>query len=244
MGVKYSVDSKFFKSWDKKMAYLLGFIYADGSIYPSGRGSYLSVTSTDRHIIYKIKKWLSSGHTISRTPSIWPNGKLRFGIRIGNKDLYNSLIKLGLYPNKAKTIGMPAIPNKFLKDFVRGYFDGDGCVHLYRSKGIRQKTILRKLSVIFTSGSKKFLENLLRDLRKNMPLKQTKIYRSHRSFQLRLATRDSVEIFKFMYRNRNQDLFFVRKFKVFRRYFELRHQRVDNTVRNILQCSGGGHVAK
>lgn len=244
MGVKYSVNSEFFKSWDKKMAYLLGFIYADGSIYTSVRGNYLAITSTDKHIIYKIKKWLSSGHTISKTPSTWPNGKLRFGIKIGNKDLYDSLIKLGLYPNKSKTIGMPVIPDKFLRDFVRGYFDGDGCVHLYRSGGIKQKTILRKLSVIFTSGSKKFLKNLLRNLRKNMPLKQTKIYRSHRSFQLRLATTDSVEIFKFMYGNRNRDLFFARKFKVFRKYFELRPQRVDNIIRNILQCSNGGHVAK
>lgn len=217
------------------MAYALGFIYADGSIYPSARGKYIVVTSTDRFIIHRFKKWLCSEHTIVKMSFIEGNRKDRFALRIGNAELYNSLVQLGLYPNKSLTIGMPKIPDTFLKDFVRGYFDGDGCVHLYRSKGIIQKIILRKLTAIFTSGSKKFLKELLEALRKNIELKQTKIYKSSRCFQLRFATYDTVELFKFMYNDTEKELFFKRKFKIFEYYFKLRPVRVDGKVESILQ---------
>jgi hypothetical protein len=57
--------------------------------------------------------------------------KDRFILRIGNKNLYDSLVTLGLYPSKPLTIHTPSIPRKMVSHFVRGYFDGDGCVSLY-----------------------------------------------------------------------------------------------------------------
>ncbi len=226
------------------MAYVLGYWYADGSMYISARGKYIVVTSIDELTILKIKNWLSSKHTIRVNKSTWPNGKLRFTLRIGNAKLYDSLIHLGLHPNKSLTVRMPKVPNKFLKDFVRGYFDGDGCVNLYRSKGISQKVILRKLSVIFTSGSKKFLEDLLFELRGVLELRQTKIYNSHRSFQLRFATEDSMTLFGFMYDNIYPDLLLQRKYRIFTNYFKLRPQRIDKKVSSVLQCLSNGHVVK
>ena len=137
-----------------------------------------------------------------------------------------------------------SLPQPFIKDFVRGYFDGDGCVFLYRSRGLTQKVILRKLSVIFTSGSRKFLEDLLAVLKKNMKLRQEKIYDSTRSFQLRFTTKDTVEIFKFIYSGAGKSSFFERKYIIFANYFAARPSRVDAKVESILQCLGRGHVVK
>ncbi len=244
MGVKYSVNESFFNHWTPVMAYILGYWYADGSMYISARGKYIVVTSIDESTVLKIKNWLSSQHTVRVDKSTWPNGKLRFALRIGNAKLYDSLIHLGLHPNKSLTARMPKVPVKFLKDFIRGYFDGDGCVNLYRSKGISQKVILRKLSVIFTSGSKKFLEGLLLELRRVLELRQTKIYNSQRSFQLRFATKDSVTLFGFMYNNIHTDTLLHRKYQIFTNYFELRPQRIDKRVNSVLQCLNNGHVVK
>jgi hypothetical protein len=58
MGIKYKANEDFFKVWNPTMAYVLGFIYADGCIYISERGSYLSVTSIDKDIIINIKRWM------------------------------------------------------------------------------------------------------------------------------------------------------------------------------------------
>jgi len=32
MGIKYQINSDFFKTWTQEMAYVLGFITADGSL--------------------------------------------------------------------------------------------------------------------------------------------------------------------------------------------------------------------
>ncbi|HZX01029.1 MAG TPA: LAGLIDADG family homing endonuclease [Candidatus Paceibacterota bacterium] len=234
MGFKYFVNSNFFRNWNQRMAYTLGFIYADGNLLNDrlSRGKYVSVTNIDFWLVNSIKTWLDAEHKIKRiSPS--GNNRTKYILKIGDADIYESLINLGLYPNKSSTVRMPKIPDKFLADFVRGYFDGDGCVYLYRSKGKRQKTILRSLSVIFTSGSKKFLEDLLIKLKEKIGLKQSKVYNSHRSFQLRLTTGDSVEIFKFLYKNTNQ-VFLKRKFDIFCKYFTLRPERIDNRVKKIL----------
>lgn len=165
-------------------------------------------------------------------------------LRIGNAKLYDSLIARGMYPNKSLTIRMPEIPKKFLRDFVRGNFDGDGCVYLYRSRGVKGKLILRKLSVIFTSGSRDYLVDLLTLLRRNLVLEQNKVYKSSRSFQLRFGTKDSTELFKFMYEDVPAGVFLKRKYDVFVRYLKLRPQRIDKKVYCILQCTGIGLVAK
>lgn len=242
VGIKYKVNEKFFDKWNPEMAYVLGYIYADGSVYPSVRGSYINVTSIDRDTVYKIKNWLNSLHTIREEPSTWPNGRTRYVLRIGNKNLYNSLVKLGLYPNKSLTVRLPNIPSQFLSHFVRGYFDGDGCVFFEMTKGVTREKIIRRLSIIFTSGSQDFLIKLCSILGDTLKLKQIKVYKGHRSYQLRYFTADSMTLFKFMYGNCDKDAYLARKFEYFGKYFKLRPQRIDVKIEEILKKHG--HVAK
>jgi len=42
----WTIDRTFFKSWKPQMAYVLGFIYADGSLYAGRRGPKANTTST------------------------------------------------------------------------------------------------------------------------------------------------------------------------------------------------------
>lgn len=225
------------------MAYVLGFIYADGCIYPSARGSYLCVTSIDESIILGIKRWMESDHTITKT-IFDDNRKPRFALKIGNKAIYDNLLKLGVYPSKSLIIRMPDVPPFVLRHFLRGCFDGDGCINLYRSRGLKQEIILRKLTTIFTSGSRLFLEDLLYILKENLPLQQTRVYAGRRAFQLRFNTSESVQLFKFMYASVPTEFFFLRKFETFASYFALRPQRIDKEVEIILRYVGSGHVVK
>src|SRR3989344_7065492 len=218
------------------MAYVLGYWYADGSMYPSVRGSYITVTSVDQDTIYKIKKWLGSHHIIRMRKPTWPNGKNSFALRIGNKSLYKSLVGLGLYPDKSLTVKLPVVPDKYFDHFVRGYFDGDGCVSLYRTKGIKQDIIIKKLSIIFTSGSSDFLVSLCKILEEKLNLDQGKVYLGQRCFQLRYSTEDTVKLFKFIYGNclRKERLYLDRKFRIFEEYFKLRPSRIDVEIGLIL----------
>lgn len=221
MGIKYEINENFFDEWNPVMAYVLGYWYADGSMYPSVRGSYINITSTDKNTIYKIKGWLGSHHIIRIKNPTWPNGKISFVLRVGNKKLYKSLIKLGLYPNKSLTVRLPDIPDQYSNHFVRGYFDGDGCAYLYMKKGKTRKQILGGFTVTFTSGSKMFLEDLCQYLKFRLELNRDKVYKGHRSFQLKYNTADSMKIFNFMYRECQPDLYLERKFNIFKQYFKL-----------------------
>ena len=211
------------------MAYVLGYLYADGSLEDAYylRGKYLRVTSIDKKTIQNIKTYLKSEHKIVK---LYPgklngkiHGKIRYFLRIGDHALYDSLIKLGLYPNKSLNIKFPKIPKKYLNDFIRGYFDGDGCVYLGLSKGKRQKLIIKKLSIIFTSGSLEFLEKMGETLKKTCQLKKNKVYNSKRSYQLRYSTNDTIKLYLFIYK-KNPTLFLKRKFYIFQKYFQLKQK--------------------
>jgi hypothetical protein len=45
---------------------------------------------------------------------------------IYNKSLYDKLLEIGLTPNKSLTLQWPEVPREYYRDFVRGFFDGDG----------------------------------------------------------------------------------------------------------------------
>lgn len=220
--MKYSVDERFFDSWGSKMAYVLGFLYADGSMEDASylRGKYVRVSSTDEEIILKIKKWLQSQHTVVPQFPKFKNHKMKFLLRIGNKRLYSSLLGKGLFPAKSLSMKFPRVPKRYLRDFVRGYFDGDGCVHIEKVPSTNGGLRVKRLGVIFTSGSKSFLEELSQLLTALLSIKQKKVYTSLRSFQLRYSSRDSIALFRFCYRNCEHGLYLERKYQIFLNYFD------------------------
>ncbi len=222
------------------MAYTLGYIYADGSLEDavSVRGKYVRVSSVEKNNIIKIKKWLGSEHTIISIPPKTKNSQTGYLLRIGSHTLYNDLVGLGLYPKKSLTIKFPQVPKKYLAHFVRGYFDGDGCVRIDMKKGRKQDLILNKLCTVFTSGSKEFLLELAVQIQKSITTDLVKVYNGHHSFMLSYTTADSVKIFKWMYGRVNRNAYLERKAEVYARYFQLRPQRLDRKVKSILQCLG------
>lgn len=227
------------------MAYVLGYIYADGSLddSPYMRGKYIQITSTDEDSIQRIKSWLNSEHKITSKRSSFAGGKICFLLRIGSHKIYNDLFQFGLRPNKSLTVTFPQIPKKYFGHFIRGYFDGDGCIHFERAISKTRKLIIKRIRTIFTSGSKIFLEKMNRALI-NTGIENGKIYVSKRSYQAVYNTKDSLLIFKLMYKNTSFNSFFMRKFKVFNNYFELQPKVIDSTIRKIINSYVKGVVAK
>lgn len=208
------------------MAYVLGFLYADGNITDavSSRTQYITFVNTEREIIEKIKEAIESRHPIhSRPPRIAThyNGRYLsrelFELRIGSRKMFNDLITIGVVPNKSKIAKFPKIPKKFLHHFVRGYFNGDGCVYVEYSKGKIQKRILKRMRSIFISGSKIFLEELQYFLLNVGNIERGRIYHNSRAFRLVYPTSSSIKLFKFIYKNKGK-LFLERKYKIFQDY--------------------------
>ena len=60
-------NKDFFKTWSSDMAYVLGFLYADGNISVGKRGNhYVAIYSADRYILVAIARAFGSTHKISK----------------------------------------------------------------------------------------------------------------------------------------------------------------------------------
>jgi hypothetical protein len=59
-----------------------------------------------------------------------PNHSNAYSLTLCSKHIFSSLYNYGLTTNKSLIITFPPsnIPNKYYSSFIRGYFDGDGCI--------------------------------------------------------------------------------------------------------------------
>ncbi len=193
---KYKVDENFFSQWSAEMAYVLGFWFADG--YMRKEKSYrVTFSGKDKEIFVQILKVFNSNHPIRLTDK---KDDCYF-ISLCSKKLYGDLVKLGGLRRKSRVIGFPYVPKKFLPDFIRGYFDGDGSVFFVEYTRTKDKRRTRELRTNFTSGSPKFLERLMRVLYKEirLPLKRLGIYNQGSSLKLGYGMKDSDTLLRYMY---------------------------------------------
>ena len=114
----------FFEKIDtEEKAYWLGFLYADGSV--THNNVKLTLANLDYEHLLKFKKALNSNHKVINDRGV------AFRVAIGNLKMYNDVIKLGCTERKTFTIKFPnedQVPAHLVRDFIRGYFDGDGCI--------------------------------------------------------------------------------------------------------------------
>lgn len=199
------------------MAYVLGFFAADGSMVKNRRGGcYVEFQITDRDILLLIQKAFGSNHAISvRNRAEGHSTIYRF--QLGSKRLFTDLEKHGFTQKKSKTLVMPIVPRRFLGDFIRGYFDGDGCVYFKKLQFADRKNPRPILQIVFTCGNRDFLVRL-RGVLHTKGLRGGSIRKKIRGFDLLLSHRDSLALYGLMYHTvPTTELYLVRKRELFRK---------------------------
>ena len=131
---KYKFNEHYFNKIDTpNKAYFLGLIYADGCVYPKKNSCAIKLTKEDDYILEEFKKDIDSQKPLQYTkskPIVGTKyiGKAQSKLELNSKILIDDLISLGVVQNKSLILKFPQnIP--FIKDFIRGYFDGDGCIY-------------------------------------------------------------------------------------------------------------------
>ncbi|MCK5285771.1 MAG: hypothetical protein KAJ58_00920 [Candidatus Pacebacteria bacterium] len=220
MPIYKKVNVDFFKKWSPKMAYVLGFFMADGSIDINPRGShYLSIQICDKELLESIKKTLESNHKISVRKG-FGNESDKYRLQIGRKEMFEDLQKLGVNQQKSHTMEMPKVPKKYFGDFVRGYFDGDGNVWVgFVHKERKTPTLV--IHTVFTSCSRMFLNSLHNEIQEQGILGGGIICKKN-AFCLKYSINDSLKLYKLMYNSLDNDLFLERKRIVFKEFAKLR----------------------
>lgn len=158
----YNVNESFFDRIDSEQkAYILGLLFADGCNDVKKRGGAtvsLSLNEKDKDIIHQIKDILDfSGPAIERLDKRYNTTQI--GLSINSKLLSDSLCKCGMVPAKSTILKFPdesVLPEQLFWHFVRGYFDGDGCIGIY-CRGSRKN---RPYSHVSICGSIPFISQL------------------------------------------------------------------------------------
>lgn len=118
-------DNKIFDKIDTETkAYWLGFIYADGYVSKTTNCFELALGLKDTKHLHKFAKFMSHENNVKID-------SYRCRFQVYDKHLKEMFIKLGVTPQKSLTLKFPSyeqVPKKLINHFIRGYFDGDGCI--------------------------------------------------------------------------------------------------------------------
>lgn len=208
---KHSVNSNLFKKWSRDMAYVLGFVAADGNICHSGNAHTLHIASDDKDVIEKIRKVIDYHGPIYEKPR--SNGKISYNLRICDRMIFYDLEKLGITERKSLTL-YPNVHKDFVVDFLRGFLDGDGTIYLRSGN-----QYISKLRVIFYTASypmAHFIQSKMKNLLGNLYngnihsriTKQKTLY-----YSIGLGHKASTKLLSILYADTN--LYMDRKFQKF-----------------------------
>lgn len=127
---RIAVNHEALSSWSSDLAYLMGLIWTDGCL-TKGR---ITFNSKDREQAETFSR-------ITGSPVRMLRGGLYFSCGIPAQDF---ILKQGLVERKSLVVEWPkSMPEHLSGDFMRGVFDGDGCVSLSRHRPGQQAFDLR-----------------------------------------------------------------------------------------------------
>ena len=131
---KYSANFDYFEKIDnEEKAYWLGFLYADGCVQSNRNSIYIGLAMKDYEHIVAFNKALNSNYPIQIHTQKLPDGRDYKSaiVTITSRKLKDDLIKAGCIPRKTFECKFPTddiVPPYLVRHFIRGVFDGDGCV--------------------------------------------------------------------------------------------------------------------
>lgn len=204
----------------EEKAYWLGFLYADGYIAANSNQIGLSLSIKDINHLQKYKKFIGWGgdikiqetHQFGSKSHLNKNGELLQVARVivTNQHMHNSLNKLGCVPNKSLILVFPSneqIPEEYKLAFIRGYFDGDGTLGLYKHSVKNPKL---EESLMFV-GTKPFLEGIQKYLGQGYLIQKSNC--NELTYRLSYSTKKAFTAAKLMYENAN--IYLDRKYNIY-----------------------------
>jgi hypothetical protein len=190
--LQQGLNKRIFENIDnEEKAYWLGFLYADGYISNKTTHISLSLKKSDKVHLEKFKSFLKTSAKISYRKRL---KAYRLSFRC--KQMREDLIKLGCTPNKSMTISqIPNIPEELKIHFIRGFFDGDGCITYSNER--RDSTRLPAINI--TSNKKMLIAicTYLNEPRTLTPKKGTDVC------IIRWSGAKAINILNMMYENSN-----------------------------------------
>ena len=200
---KYDVDYNYFKNIDNEhKAYWLGFMLADGFV--NEKEISFCLQKKDKYMIELFLKDLKSNHPIKYNKDNNPF------VTITCKQICDDLINKGFHNRKSWYIDfnkvISFVPTYLFNHFIRGMFDGDGCIKYYKYD------YLNKPQYHFGYTG---LENVCEYLKGLFKIERPLVHEGSKTFTL--VTRNPTkinEIFDYLYKN--STIYMDRKYETFK----------------------------
>ena len=188
---KYNINDDYFEKIDTEpKAYILGLMYADGCVYSSKgqtKRAKIDLKSDDKYLLEEIAKEMNNENPI-RTNTYYrkeyfSNQDKTYEfvhdmsrLWMNSNKIVDDLINAGCMSKKTYDLKFPTakiVPDNLINHFIRGYFDGDGCISYSARKSNHGERL--HFSITFTgtydlvSGIKRLLNenccNFVGDIR-------------------------------------------------------------------------------
>lgn len=204
----FTLNESFFETIDTEAkAYFLGLLAADGNLSTSQNSVRIGLHEKDKEILETFRRCLNYTKPlayVNKSIVDW-NRSNQYLLEISSSIFRKTLEKHGLTPNKSATLKFPTtLLLNVIHHYIRGYFDGDGCIHIDK----------RNHAGISIAGSLIFCENLKSVLETfNIRSSVTKHYKVNCYYVRSFGQSNILQFYNFMYEDAT--IFLNRKKEIF-----------------------------
>lgn len=195
----------YFEKIDSKdKAYFLGLLMSDGALRKNG--FCINLEESDSQILQIFANYLNYKGGLKTIIPKNTNWKTQKSLNIWSIKICNDLQKWGIVKNKDFKTYLPPISEEFHSHFIRGVFDGDGCVRIDKRSNSLQFGIV---------GFINFIKELQQVLMKNCDLNEIKLThcKSNKAETVGLeysGNKNCKRIYEWLYKD-CEDLYLTRK---------------------------------
>lgn len=203
---KYTIDETVFDIIDsEEKAYWLGFLMADGYNHEDKHAICLRLQAEDLEILEKFRDFLKSNAPIYEfitTTRVNKLTKIYKEVRVNSVHLSMQLAKLGCIQGKTYLLEFPTcVPNNLMNHFIRGYFDGDGCISINKRKDRTPNSFTYQFTI---AGKEDVLKKIQKILIQNANVNETKLEYPKNNFAKTLhygGRKVVTKILNYLYKN-------------------------------------------
>jgi DNA-binding CsgD family transcriptional regulator len=138
---KWLFDERFFKARNDTTAYWMGFLMADGCLRKNDNATHshkltLALDQGDLQHLQRFCRAIgipTEAIKLRRGHGTNPRNNQRYvtqvaALSLNHTSIHNWLLPWGIVPRKTYRFVPPRIPKRLYPAFLRGWFDGDGCI--------------------------------------------------------------------------------------------------------------------
>lgn len=221
-GSASNCNPEYFKNIDTpQKAYFLGLLMADGCIIEKKRNPKIKTLRIelcieDKYILeefaralgstLKVKESFGNGKAYEVGGKTYYNNKHECYFSLGCVDLIQDLMSYGCVPRKSRILkNLPKLPQHLYKDFILGFYDGDGIASVGKS------------CYMGFVGTQEFLQNIAKQIKIDIGLPEPNVNynRGNNMYYLTYNTKQSqIKLWNYFYKETTYPVLLRKKNKM------------------------------